>query len=69
MRDAGLAHITVIVGWNYSMKKTPKIARHGVLPAFTRPKDFELNTIMADNRHTGPHPETVGRGIKKPLIQ
>ena len=47
MRDAGLAHIPVIVGGIIPDEDAAKIIEMGVSRVYT-PKDFELNSIMAD---------------------
>ena len=57
MRDAGLAHIPVIVGGIIPEEDAKRLRAMGVARVYT-PKDFELNTIMADIV-TLADPETV----------
>ena len=47
MRDAGLAHIPVVVGGIIPEEDAAALARLGVAAVYT-PKDFELNRIMMD---------------------
>ena len=47
MRDAGLGHIPVIVGGIIPDEDAKRLLAMGVARVYT-PKDFELNTIMAD---------------------
>lgn len=47
MRDAGLGHIPVIVGGIIPDDDAKRLLEMGVARVYT-PKDFELNTIMAD---------------------
>ncbi|MBB3995046.1 (2R)-ethylmalonyl-CoA mutase [Sulfitobacter undariae] len=47
MRDAGLGHIPVIVGGIIPDEDAKRLLKMGVSRVYT-PKDFELNTIMAD---------------------
>ncbi|KIN71385.1 protein meaA [Sulfitobacter guttiformis] len=47
MRDAGLGHIPVIVGGIIPDEDAKRLLGMGVARVYT-PKDFELNTIMAD---------------------
>lgn len=47
MREAGLGHIPVIVGGIIPDDDATRLLAMGVARVYT-PKDFELNTIMAD---------------------
>ncbi len=47
MREAGLAHVPVIVGGIIPQEDVRRLREMGVARVYT-PKDFELNTIMAD---------------------
>ncbi|WP_137699691.1 protein meaA [Marimonas lutisalis] len=47
MRDAGLAHVPVIVGGIIPEEDAKRLRELGVAQVYT-PKDFELNTIMMD---------------------
>ncbi|HBR40640.1 MAG TPA: protein meaA, partial [Sulfitobacter pontiacus] len=57
MRAAGLDHIPVIVGGIIPEEDAKRLRAMGVARVYT-PKDFELNTIMADIV-TLADPETV----------